>query len=69
MTAPVVTNGHPAPPVEDYPTVEDQLRLCAWLIAELQFRNLRLATTLAGMLAQQMQPQVQQSVLSQLMGP
>jgi len=53
-----------APP----PTVEQQLQLCAWLIAELQYRNLRLATTLATMVAQQMQPQVQQSVLTQLLG-
>jgi hypothetical protein len=61
MTA--ATNGI-APPL----TVEEQLQIAAWLIAELQYRNLRLASTLAGMLAQQMQPQVQQSMLNQLMG-
>ena len=58
---PVETNGAP-------PTVEEKLDQCAWLIAELQYRNLRLATTLAALLAQQAQPQVQQTMLQQLLG-
>jgi hypothetical protein len=62
---PAETNGAAAAPPA---TIEDAVKLCAWLIAELQYRNLRLATTLAALLTQQAQPAMQQSMLNQLMG-
>jgi hypothetical protein len=68
MTSQVETNGaQPVTPLAEM-SVDEKFALCAWLIAELQYRNLRLATIVAAQVAQQMQPQVQQSVLTSLMG-
>lgn len=63
-------NGETPEPPPTFVTPEwvlEQFKISAWLIAELQHRNLRLATTVAQMLAERMQPKVTQAVLSQIL--
>jgi hypothetical protein len=48
--------------------LESDIQLLAWLYAEQAFRSLQVATAMAAMLAQQMQPQMQQAILQQLTG-
>jgi hypothetical protein len=47
--------------------LEGELQLMAWLLAENQHRVLRLAASVAALLAQQMQPQVQDNIMQQLL--
>jgi hypothetical protein len=49
-------------------TLEQQVGVLAWLHAELGHKHFLLATSVATLLAQQMQPQLQQSILRKLMG-
>lgn len=48
--------------------MQEQLNLMAWLHAELAAKCERMAAAVAAMLSQQMQPQMQQAILSRLMG-
>ncbi|HVQ84594.1 MAG TPA: hypothetical protein VMS84_07445 [Mycobacterium sp.] len=48
--------------------LEGQVALLNWCVAEQRQQIIRMGMTLAAMLAQQMQPQMQQTVLNQLLG-
>jgi hypothetical protein len=49
-------------------TIEQKVDILIWLHAELAQRFTATAGVVSGMLAQQMQPQVQQAILQRLMG-
>jgi len=48
--------------------LEEQMAVTAWLLAEARHQNLLLATSVAALLAQRMQPQIQAHILEQLRG-
>lgn len=48
--------------------LDTKVDMLIWLLAERDLRIERLATTVAAMLAQMYQPQVQQQIVSQLLG-
>lgn len=62
------TNGAATVHGVNTPTLEEKVDTLIWLHTELAMRYLSLATALAGILAQQAQPQVQQAILAQLLG-
>jgi hypothetical protein len=70
MTA--TKNGAPVKPVtkngDRVAALEEGQRIAAWLIAEQQHRNNTLAIAVAQLMAQRIQPAVQQQILSKLLG-
>jgi hypothetical protein len=48
--------------------LEEQVVLLQWCVAEQKQQIMRLGAALAALLTQQMQPQMQQTLLSQLLG-
>lgn len=57
-----------AAPDVDEPTTEHKLNQLIWLHDELMRRHAALAAVVAELLAEKLQPQMRQAILSQLMG-
>ena len=65
MTARARTNGSAPSELEEL-TLEQKVDTLIWLHAEVTLRLMQVATALAGLITQQMTPQVQQNILGQL---